>query len=86
MADLVRIKTGALGSRAEMPKLQYDSEKGSELGYRTDEEALYIGTKDGNVRLCGSKDIAEINRAMAETNNAIESIIARLIALETPSE
>ena len=79
MADLVRIKTGALGSRAEMPKLQYDSEKGSELGFRTDEEALYIGTQNGNVRLCGSKDMAEIN-------SAIQNIIARLEALETPSE
>ena len=65
MADLIKIKSGEpAAERPEMPDLDE-----CELGYRTDEKALYIGTKDGNVRLCGADDIA--------------SIIARLDALES---
>lgn len=78
MADKVYTKTGALGDRTEMPALSYDKDKGSELGYRSDEKALYIGTKDGNVRLCGADDIARIE-------SLINTINARLDAL-TPSE
>lgn len=66
MADVITIKSGALGDRTKMPNLNEN-----ELGYRTDEKALYIGTKDGNVRLCGADDI--------------QNIIARLEALENPS-
>lgn len=45
-----------------MPNLNYGSDEnnaGSELGYRTDTKELYVGTKDGNVRLCGAGDLAE---------------------------
>jgi hypothetical protein len=66
MADLITIKSGALGGRTKMPNLNEN-----ELGYCTDEKALYIGTKDGNVRLCGADDIP--------------TIIARLESM-TPSE
>ena len=47
MSDLIKIKCGALGSREKMPTLA-----AGELGYSTDEKALYIGTADGNVKLC----------------------------------
>lgn len=47
MSDLITIKSGALGDREEMPSLAI-----GELGYRTDEKALYIGTTEGNVKLC----------------------------------
>lgn len=74
MADSIMIKSGALGEREEMPEL-----KVNELGYRTDEDALYIGTKGGNVRLCGKDDIERINALM-------DGIITRLESLEQPSE
>jgi hypothetical protein len=93
MNDRCHIRTGALNGRTEMPALSYDKEKGSELGYRTDEEALYIGTSDGNKRLCGTKDVGNINARLdalnaiiASINAQITDITARLGALETPSE
>lgn len=92
MNDLVRIRSGALGDRAEMPKLRYDSELGSEIAYRTDKKELYIGSSGGNVRLCGAGDTSEINAKINaitakidEINGNITNIIARLDAL-TPSE
>lgn len=81
MADLITIKSGALGNRAEMPKLSED-----ELGYCTDEEALYIGAESGNKRLCGVKDKADIIAQIDALSNRIEEITARLVALETPTE
>lgn len=69
MADLIQIKSGALGDREAMPKLTED-----ELGYCTDEQALYIGTKSGNVRLCGVSDAVKL----AEISAKIEEITARL--------
>ena len=93
MNDKIHIKTGALGNRTEMPALSYDEEKGSELGYRTDEEALYIGTEKGNKRLCGANDVRNINTRLDELNATIASIsgqitdiTARLDTLGTPSE
>lgn len=56
MADLIKVKSGALGNRGTMPRLDKD-----ELGYRTDEKALYIGTDAGNMRLCGVNDVEQIN-------------------------
>ena len=47
MANLIRIK-GGNGSSAL---------RGRELAYQTEEKALYIGTKDGNVLLCRAQDI-----------------------------
>ncbi len=61
-----------------MPTLRYEKERGSEIGYRTDTKELYIGSSDGNVRLCGASDIPEINAK-------IDEIFTRLAAL-TPSE
>lgn len=82
MADSVKIKSGELGNRSEMPKLAYDETNGSELGFRTDEKALYIGTQGGNVRLCGAGDIAAIREYI---DGLVADINARLDAL-TQSE
>lgn len=48
MNDLIKIKGGV----GETPVLQ-----DRELGYNKTEGALYIGTPEGNVRLCGANDI-----------------------------
>ena len=83
MADLIRIKAGS----GDVPTLQ-----DREIAYSRSEKALYIGTKDGNVRLCGVDDLTEINgkiKAITDDIDSIkaeiENITARLDAL-TPSE
>ncbi len=88
MADAIMIKSGALGGRTTMPRLS-----NAELGYITDKKELYIGTADGNERLCGAGDIAEINAKIAEIstkieeiNKSIADIIARLDALKNVDE
>ena len=81
MADTITIKSGALGSRGSMPRLAMD-----ELGYRTDEKALYIGSNIVNVRLCGANDVTELNAKIEALNGRLNDITARLDALETPSE
>ena len=86
MSDSINIKCGALGNRAEMPKLAYDKEKGCELGYRTDEMALYIGTVNGNARLCGANDVSTLTTEINNLKNAINDILARLGELENPTE
>jgi len=78
MADLITIKSGALGDRETMPILSVN-----ELGYRTDEKALYIGTANGNERLCGVNDVAEKNAKIAELQGRIDAITARLDAMTT---
>lgn len=78
MADLITIKSGALGDRETMPILSVN-----ELGYRTDEKALYIGTANGNERLCGVSDIAEQNAKIAELQGLIDTITARLDTMTT---
>ena len=80
MADLIRIK----GGNGDVPTLQ-----DRELAYSRDEEALYIGTDNENVRLCGRSDVVRINdlyTKIEELNAQIEGITARLEALEAPSE
>ena len=81
MVDKIHIKSGELGGRSTMPSLDYDEEQGAELGYREDEEALYIGTKSGNKRLCGAKDIGDINTRINAINAQISDILARLDSL-----
>lgn len=73
MADLIRIKGGS----GEVPTLQ-----DRELAYRKDEKALYIGTDNGNVRLCGAENAVRIE----EINTLLENITARLDAIEKLSE
>ena len=70
MADLIKIK----GGKGETPKLT-----NRELGYNEDEKALYIGTENGNVRLCGADDISGIQALITDINTRLE-------ALEKPSE
>lgn len=69
MDDLIMIKSGTLGDKTKMPTLNED-----ELGYITDKKELHIGTKDGNVRLCGADDVARLDALIA-------GIIARLDAI-----
>ena len=69
MADLIRIKGGS----GAVPTLQ-----DREIAYSKDEKALYIGTDNGNVRLCGADDISELRQLISD--------IAARLALETPSE
>ena len=88
MADTIIIKSGALGDRGTMPKLS-----NAEFGYITDKKELYIGGGEGNERLCGAGDIAEINAKIdainaliAGINGDITNITARLDALENMGE
>lgn len=78
MNDLILIKTGALGDREEMPKLNE-----GEFGYRTDTEELYIGTSEGNKRLCGVGDKAEINKNIGDINVKINAIHVSLESIST---
>ena len=82
MNDLILIKTGALGGREAMPKLNE-----GELGFRTDTKEFYIGADGKNVRLCGVGDAEKINalelRILTLEAQIIE-ITARLDAMQTP--
>ena len=69
MADSIKIKGGS----GSVPTLQ-----DREIAYSKDEKALYIGTENGNVRLCGADDISQLTAL-------INDIIARLDAI-APSE
>lgn len=84
MADTVKIKSGALGGRETMPRLEEN-----ELGYRTDEKSLYIGSANGNERLCGVNDIENIrgilDRVMGEISSIKTDISEINARLETPS-
>ena len=84
MSDLIKIK----GGRGAVPTLQ-----DRELAYSKDEVALYIGTEDGNIKLCGVGQGADedavkvyIDGLVADINTRLEAIEARLDALETPKE
>ena len=86
MDDLVRIRSGDLGERAEMPTLRQaevidGKQVGSELGFRTDNNELYIGTKDGNVKIGDAKWEDQIKALEEQVGN----IISRLEVL-SPSE
>lgn len=70
MADLIKIK----GGKGAVPELQ-----DRELAYSKDGKALYIGTEDGNIRLCGADDIETLT-------TIIKDITARLEALEPQDE
>ena len=86
MDDSIRIRSGELNGRAEMPKLGYpyirsDGKRaGSEIGFHEGEEALYIGTAKGNVRLCGANDVSLLNARLDAMSALIDNITARLDA------
>ena len=73
MNDLIKIK----GGKGNVPVLQ-----DKELGYSRDEKALYIGTPDGNIKLCCADDAQKILALETE----LESVKARLKDLEEGSE
>lgn len=73
MARKIIIKHGSLNGRGSMPALYT-----CELGYRTDEEALYIGRKGENFRLCGLNDVNNINTQIEELRGLISDLTARL--------
>lgn len=74
MADLIRIK----GGRGAVPTLQ-----DRELAYSKDENALYIGTENGNVKLSGSGDDSAMK---AYIDGLVATINARLDALEASNK
>lgn len=49
-----------------------------ELGYQVDEDALYIGRNAQNLRLCGVRDINNINTQIEELRGLISDLTARL--------
>lgn len=78
MADLIKIK----GGNGSVPELQ-----DRELGYRKDEEALYIGAGNGNVRLCGAGDKKElrdyIDAYITNINSKLDATDLLIIELNT---
>lgn len=98
MADSIYIKSGELGGRETMPQLGYDKEKGSEIAFRTDEKALYIGTTGGNAKVGDAgweqriKSLEEqpetnmkgyVDGLVAEINARLDAINARIDALQS---
>ena len=76
MADTIQIKAGKKGDREAMPALA-----DRELAYEQDEKALYIGTPDGNVKLCTAQKVAAQAELAAEADlPAVISSINNLIA------
>ena len=74
MDDLIKIKGGS----GNVPRLQT-----RELGYSYDENALYIGTDEGNVRLIGAGDITRLQTEL----NTLKARIDKLEAdISVPSE
>lgn len=69
MADLITIKGGS----GEVPALQ-----DREIAFRKDEKALYIGTANGNERLCGVGDIPALYEEIDRLKTQVEEIKARL--------
>jgi hypothetical protein len=78
MNDAIYIKSGEKGDREKMPTLRYNDELGSEMGYSTDEKALYIGTPNGNERLCGVGDFSELYAMVGSLQAQVEEIKNRL--------
>lgn len=76
MADTIQIRAG---KKAGMPTLAV-----RELGYVTDEKALYIGTASGNVKLCDAdlegtvttqgNDISTLKNTVQGHTNSIASL------------
>lgn len=78
MADTILIKAG---NKANMPTLVQ-----REIAYVNDEEALYIGTPDGNVKVLGN-DIAKLtkekltaSKAAAQNALAADANLAAVVA------
>lgn len=86
LADTIQIRAGAKGN---MPTLAL-----RELAYVTDEQALYIGTAAGNVRLCSvsqyqglSNTVTTQGQAIGEINSALTNkLTATKTAAQSPLE
>lgn len=65
MADLIQIK----GGNGNVPTLQ-----DRELAIKKDTGELYIGTSNGNVRLCGAGDIARLEQLIEEIKTRLDAI------------
>ena len=65
MADLITIK----GGTGNVPTLQ-----DREIAYSKDEKALYLGTSNGNVRLCGADDISELRQLINNINTRLDAM------------
>ncbi len=84
MADLIRIKAGNTLKRAEDKPTPELAE--NEVAYSKDEKALFIGTADGNVKLCKAEDvdtIAEHTERITAIEAMLEEINARFDATES---
>ena len=77
MADIIKIKGGS----GAIPTLQ-----DRELAYSKTEKALYIGTENGNVKLVTAMTDADVSDRLAQLSGQITNIIARVEALENPTE
>lgn len=64
MADLIKIKGGA--GAADLAE--------RELAYHTAEKALYIGTANGNQRLCGAEDVSKLQKQIDQLKALIEGM------------
>lgn len=64
MADTILIKAGT-GNTVLAER---------EIAYQTDEKALYIGTKDGNKRLCGAEDVSKLQMQIDELKAQLEGM------------
>ncbi len=73
MADLIMIKSGETLGKTPSNLSE------NELAYSTDEKALYIGTSNGNVKLCTADNITQLIQIIEE----LEEINARLTLLES---
>lgn len=78
MDDGIYIKSGAKGNREKMPTLRYDRELGCEMGYCSDEKALYIGTSNGNERLCGVGDYLALYAMVESLQAQLDEIKAQV--------
>jgi hypothetical protein len=72
MNDTIKIRSGVLEGRQQMPTLNEN-----ELGFQIDEEALYIGAKNKNVKVGDSNWETRI----AQLESLVTNIITRLEAL-----
>ena len=83
MDESIRIRSGSLNGRTEMPKLKppeivNGKKVGAEVGFQEEEKALYIGTANGNERLCGAGDIPALYEEIDRLKAQVEEIKARL--------
>lgn len=65
MADTIQIKAGAGETKPDLA--------GREIAYATDEKALYIGTADGNLKLCQADDIEAVKKLKEDMKDKLKA-------------